>query len=391
MKIALTGGGTAGHAMVNKVLLPLLDQTNWDTIYIGSYSGAEQKMITSQGIAKYYGISTGKLRRYLSWKNVTDVFRVMKGFCQAYKILTYENPHVIYSGGGFVSVPVILAAAFLQIPVIIRETDYSIGLANKIGMHFAKKVFVTFPDTLQQIQRTPCEYGGLIVRQQLLQNNQNSTQLRNKEKPIILVLGGSMGSEILNRAIWEAIPELLPYYEVLHLCGVGNIKENLQEYNGYQQFEYVDQMELLYAKADIVMTRCGSNALSEGLALGKRLICIPLSQKYSRGEQFHNAEYAVKHGNAVILKESILSHHTILTAAKKLMEMTINTESILKEQQLEENCQKQIKEMKRLSLQQLEKQFLNHLKYGNKIIWEELKDWELLIFEELSECYGADC
>lgn len=351
MKIILTGGGTAGHAMVNKVLIPLLKEDDWQIVYIGSQHGAEKNMMEDQGIATYYGIRTGKLRRYLSWSNVSDFFKVWKGIIEAYQIIKKEKPNVIYSGGGFVSVPVVLAGGLLKIPILIRETDFTVGLANKICMRFAKKVFVTFPDTTLQIKKVPCEYQGIIVRPELLNVDHKNTfnTAFSNDNPVILVLGGSLGSEMINKQIWNNLSSLLCRYNILHICGKGKTNQRLLCDERYRQYEYVEDMGELYNLSDVVITRCGSNAIIEGLALGKRMVCIPISNKYSRGEQIENAQYAIRNGCAVMIEEDQLSVDTLLKAVHKVLNKPINPKLILNSKMLMENCGTQIAEIQMIS------------------------------------------
>ena len=159
MKIVFTGGGTAGHAMVNTVLIPYLQKKECKITYVGSKRGMEKAMISEIDNVRYYSISTGKLRRYISFENFTDIFRLGKGIIEAWRILKKEKPQLIYSSGGYVSVPVVWAAFLLRIPVILRETDYSAGLANKLCIPFAKKLYVTFPDSLDITVRQSRQSG----------------------------------------------------------------------------------------------------------------------------------------------------------------------------------------------------------------------------------------
>lgn len=385
MKIALTGGGTAGHVMVNSVLIPMLRDGGWDTIYIGSHSGAERDIIEKQGIAGYRAVSTGKLRRYLSLQNLLDCFRVAKGFFEALALLRREKPQVICSGGGFVSVPVVLAGRVLGIPVVIRETDYSVGLANRICMKHAGKVFTTFEDTVAGITEAPSEYGGLIVRPELLETGKDSSFGFADSRPVLLVLGGSLGSRLLNEAVRASLDLLLCDYNVLHLCGKGNLCPELEGNPRYRQYEYIDGMTGVYRAADIVMTRCGSNAVSEGLALGKRLLCVPMSNRYSRGEQMQNALYAVRVGTAVVLDEDGLSPDSIICAIQRLMTLPQKNGRKLTPALLRKNCRRQIDELRRLAVGREQKELLKSLRRGKKIDWHKLNDRDMRFFEEISE------
>lgn len=385
MKIVLTGGGTAGHAMVNKVMIPWLLKDEGDkVIYIGSHKGAERSLVESEEDITYYPISTGKLRRYLSLKNVLDFFKVFAGILEAYRILKKEEVNVVFSGGGFVSLPVVFAAHFLKIPVIIRETDRSIGLTNRICIPLANKIYTTFPDTLYQLQGRDCEWGGIIVRPELLEKER---AVSNKEDlPTMLIMGGSLGSEKINQTVWEQAEELCRHFKVIHLCGRGKTQTGFSV-SGYSQYEYAENMEKLYGQADIVVTRCGSNAISEGLALGKRMICIPLSSKYSRGEQLANAKYAVLHGNAAILTEEGLCAETMIKIAKKLLKKPINRECLLDKDKLSCNCHQLLKEIRKEGMENLQARMIHNIKKDRKINWDLLSPWEMNMYEEIAEEY----
>ncbi|MTK63370.1 MAG: undecaprenyldiphospho-muramoylpentapeptide beta-N-acetylglucosaminyltransferase [Methanobacterium sp.] len=385
MKVAFTGGGTAGHAMVNKVLIPLLHEDEYKIIYIGSYNGAEKAMIENQGIADYYGISTGKLRRYFSWDNVKDLFKVLKGVFQAYRILRKEMPNVLFSGGGFVSVPVIIAAHFLKIPILIRETDFSIGLANRICIPFAQKVFVTFPDTKLKVNTVPCDYCGLIIRPELLDTKHSATK---SERPTVLVMGGSLGSQSINQVIWNNADNLLCRYNILHICGKGKINRQLQSNEKYRQYEYVEDMADLYSRADVIITRCGSNAISEGLALGKPMVCIPLPSRSSRGEQKQNALYAVQNGCATIIEENELCYETLVTAIEEVLKKPINPKLVLNKERLMCNCRKLITEIKSQAMKNLEERFIKLIEKGRSIDYNSLSEWEFKVFLELDDQHG---
>lgn len=386
MKIMMTGGGTAGHAMVNKILIPILQrERDCQISYIGSHFGPERHLIEEMNTVTYYGISTGKLRRYFSWENSKDLFRVLKGIYDAYRILRKEQPNVIFSGGGFVSVPVVIAAGMQKIPVLIRETDYTVGLANKICIRFAKKVFVTFPDTAKQIRKIPCGYCGLIVRPELLEKNTGTEGQKNL--PTILILGGSQGSSHINQLVWNNLNILTRRFEVVHICGRKKTNSEISSYPNYIQYEYVDDMGRLYAAADIVIARCGSNTISECLALRKKMVCIPLSGGCSRGEQLENAGYAVAHGSAVILREEEISINGLLQSIEEVSGKEENGETALKPDLLLLNCQKQVREIRAAALVDLKMKFTKCIRRGRGINWAELSPWEEQMYLEIAEIY----
>lgn len=381
MKIILTGGGTAGHAMVNMVLTNLLKENkNADLIYIGSYYGAEREMMEHTGNVDYYPISTGKLRRYFSLENAKDLFRVCRGILQAYRILKREEADVVFSGGGFVSLPVVTAARLLRLPILIRETDISMGLANRICAPFAKKIYTTFPDTLQQLKDIPCECSGLIIRPQLLETSVNALL---SSLPHVLIMGGSLGSRILNQLLWDNIEQLSKQFRIHHLCGRGQTNPDVAA-PGYVQQEYTADMAKLYAQADVVVTRCGSNAISEGLALGKRMVCIPISTKYSRGEQMKNANYAQEHGCAVIVSESKLCGHTLTHAIEEVLKKPINSNCILSKNKLHENCSHLVQEIQMAAEEHLRARIIDKIRQ-DKVAWSSLSPLDFHFYMEIAE------
>lgn len=310
-KILLTGGGSAGHITVNLALIPLFVEQGWEVFYIGSFDGIEKELISNIADITYYGIPTGKLRRYFDWKNFTDLFRVCKGVIEAYKIIRAEKPQIVFSKGGFVSVPVVIGSWFNNLPIIIHESDLTPGLANKITAHFAQKICTTFPQTLSNLPKDKGKFIGAIVRPELKEGSAEKGRLLcgfNQEKPVIFVAGGSLGSVAINEAIRSLLDRLLADFQVLHICGKGNVNTALEQ-NGYKQFEYVgDELPDLMSLADIVISRAGSNFIFEFLALRKPMILIPLPKKSSRGDQIENAKAFQAQGFAeVILEENLTS------------------------------------------------------------------------------------
>lgn len=320
-KIVLTGGGTAGHVTPNIALLPQLIQHSFDICYIGSYHGIEKELIEAANIP-YYGISSGKLRRYIDLKNLSDPFKVVKGLGQSIRLLRKIKPDIVFSKGGFVSVPVVLAARFCHIPVIIHESDITPGLANKLAIPFAKKVCCNFPETLQYLPKDKALLTGSPIRQELLSGNAENARSYchfHAEKPVLLVIGGSTGSKIINETIRAQLPTLLKNYQVIHLCGKGNLDESLMHTAGYAQFEYISQqLKDMFALSDIVISRAGANSICELLALHKPNILIPLSAAASRGDQILNAKSFAKQGFSYVIEEENLSGNTLLTALNEV-------------------------------------------------------------------------
>lgn len=319
-KILLTGGGTAGHVTPNIALLPDLKAEGYDIHYIGSYEGMEKKLIEAQGI-HYDGISTGKFRRYLSAKNLTDPFRVIKGFHQAKKLIRDYKPDVVFSKGGFVAVPVVLAAGHYHIPVIIHESDMTPGLANKICMKTASKICCNFPETVKLLPADKAVLTGTPIRRELLNGSRAAgfafTGLSD-DKPILLMMGGSTGSRAVNAGLRSALPELLKEFHVIHLCGKGNLDSKLAQ-PGYVQYEYIsDELKDLFAISDIVLSRAGANAICELLALKKPNILVPLPAEVSRGDQILNANSFQKQGFSYLLEEKKLNADTLMTAVHEV-------------------------------------------------------------------------
>lgn len=314
-KIILTGGGTAGHVTPNIALLPRLREAGFDITYIGSYNGIEKQLLKEQKVP-YYGISSGKLRRYFDIKNFSDPLKVIKGFGQSIRLMRKLKPDIVFSKGGFVSVPVILAAKFCHIPSIIHESDLTPGLANKLAIPNAAKVCCNFPETLKYLPEDKAVLTGSPIRKELLSGNkENARKLCNftNEKPVLFIVGGSSGSKFINDTIRGLLPELLKSYQIIHMCGKGNIEESLNRTVGYKQFEYIgSELNDIFSMADLVISRAGANSICELLALHKPNILIPLSASASRGDQILNAQSFEKQGFSVVIEEEIITPDKLL-------------------------------------------------------------------------------
>lgn len=317
-KIVMTGGGTAGHVTPNIALMPALKENGFEISYIGSYDGIEKRLIEALNIP-YYGISSGKLRRYFDLKNFSDPFKVVKGYCQAVHLLKKIHPDVVFSKGGFVSVPVVLAAKHCKIPAIIHESDITPGLANKLAIPGATKVCCNFPETMKYLPSEKAVLTGSPIRQELLNGDASKAfsmcNFKDSEKPVILIIGGSSGSKVINTALRDLLPELLKRYNVIHLCGKGNLDPSLSNTDGYAQFEYANkELADLFALSDLVISRAGANAICELLALRKPNILIPLSAAASRGDQILNANSFRSSGYSYVLEEENVSNTALLEA-----------------------------------------------------------------------------
>jgi UDP-N-acetylglucosamine--N-acetylmuramyl-(pentapeptide) pyrophosphoryl-undecaprenol N-acetylglucosamine transferase len=322
-RIILTGGGTAGHVTPNIALIPELQKRGFEIHYIGSKTGIEKELIGNFDIP-YYGISSGKLRRYFDVKNFTDPFRIIKGYAEARKLIKQIRPDVVFSKGGFVTVPVVKAASALKVPCVLHESDISPGLANRLCIPSATAICANFPETIENLPKDKAHLTGTPIRHELF----TGSRLKGLDfcgftanKPVILVIGGSLGSVRVNEAVREILPQLLANYQVIHLCGKGKVDESLNGTEGYVQFEYI-QKELcdLLDAADLVISRAGANAICELLALRKPNILIPLSLEASRGDQILNAASFEKQGFSYVIKEEELTSEGLLEAVMKVSE-----------------------------------------------------------------------
>lgn len=320
-RIILTGGGTAGHVTPNIALLPRLKELHYDIHYIGSYQGIEKELIEQFGIP-YHGISSGKLRRYFSLKNFTDPFRIIKGLAEADKLIKTLQPDVIFSKGGFVSVPVVMAGKRRHVPTIIHESDMTPGLANKLSIPSATKVCCNFPETLEHLPKEKAVLTGSPIRQELLSGNKIAALDfcgLTADKPVILIIGGSLGSVAVNQAIRAILPELLKDFQVIHLCGKGKVDESLKNLHGYVQFEYIqNELKDIFALTDLIISRAGANAICEIAALRKPNLLIPLSASASRGDQILNARSFERQGFSIVIEEEELTNEKLLSSIQEL-------------------------------------------------------------------------
>ncbi|MBS6950350.1 MAG: undecaprenyldiphospho-muramoylpentapeptide beta-N-acetylglucosaminyltransferase [Blautia sp.] len=319
--IVLTGGGTAGHVTPNIAMIPALKEQGFTISYIGSYNGIEKKLIEEMGIP-YYGISSGKLRRYFDVKNFTDPFRVLKGFSEARKLLKKLKPDVVFSKGGFVSVPVVIAAKRCKIPAIIHESDMTPGLANKLCIPSAVKVCCNFPETVSKLPADKAVLTGTPIRQELLQGDPEAalrfTGLK-AGKPVLMIIGGSLGSVAVNTAVRNILPDLLKDFQIIHLCGKGKLDTSLTDTEGYVQYEYIrDELSDLFALSDLVISRAGANAICEISALKKPNLLIPLSANASRGDQILNARSFERLGYSKVLEEEEITNEKLLQTIRDL-------------------------------------------------------------------------
>lgn len=311
MKIVLTGGGTAGHVSGNMALVPHLKKQGFDIEYIGSVNGMEKDIVAKDPDIIYHGIPSGGLNRYFTWRNFRNVFRVARGISAASRLIKQIKPDVVFSKGGFVTVPVVIAAHRNNIPVLIHESDITPGLANKIASKFADKICTTFPETVEYFPQGKAFCTGSPIRGEIyLGNKQTGLKLCGfeDEKPCIIVMGGSTGAAAVNKLVWDSLDALLPRFNVIHICGKDGCDPKYDGIKGYKQFGYVtDQLCHLLELSDVAISRAGSNAIFEFLAMAKPMVLIPLPKDVSRGDQVVNAQSFQKQGFAVACDQYTLT------------------------------------------------------------------------------------
>lgn len=322
-KIVLTGGGTAGHVTPNIALIPRLQELGYEVHYIGTHKGMERELIEAINIP-YHPVSSGKLRRYFDLKNFTDPFKVLKGYGDSYRILKKIKPDVVFSKGGFVAAPVVAAASQLKIPAILHESDMTPGLANKLCGRFATKFCCNFPETLNHLPKDKAVHTGTPIRQELKEGSKEKGLAFtgfNTEKPIMLIMGGSLGAVKVNDAIRAVLDDLLEDFQIIHLCGKGKVSEEHANIKGYVQYEYIStELPDLLACSDLVVSRAGANAISEFLALRIPNVLIPLSKEASRGDQILNAKSFAKQGFSAMIEEEDITPKSLLALIRHTYE-----------------------------------------------------------------------
>ena len=317
MKTAVfTGGGTAGHVLPAVPVIRALQRRGVEVVFIGGADGLEQRYLEGLRNVRYFGIASGKLRRYWSWQNLTDVARVLRGIWQSLRLLGRIRPEVVFSKGGHLSFPVVLAGWMRGIPIVAHESDFSPGLANRLAMPFLDALGTSFPMQRPGSLRGELVHTGSPVRPELLAGSAEAgrTLLQSPPgRPVVLVTGGSLGADALNAVVAEAAPELVRHCCLVHVCGPG--KRADVQLEGYRQYEFVGpQWGDMLAAADLVVSRAGSNTLFELLSLGKPNLLIPLSARASRGDQIQNADYAAEAGYSRVIQEDELDAPALVGA-----------------------------------------------------------------------------
>ena len=322
-KIVLTGGGTAGHVTPHLALLPRLVEAGYEVHYIGTDKGMERELMAGQAGVTYHGIQSGKLRRYFDWKNLTDPFRVVAGAFQAFSLLGKIKPDIVFSKGGFVAVPVVMAAWMRRVPVLAHESDLSPGLANRISARFAGRVATAFPECAKALGEKGV-YAGLPIRASLFEGDRQKGLIlagSNGDKPVLLVMGGSQGAKAVNDTLRQALPQILPLMDVLHLCGKGHLDASLAATRGYYQTEFLsEELPHALAAADYILSRAGATAICEFLALKKPMLLVPLPLGSSRGDQIENAKSLAGRGLAQVLPQEDMRPDSLTEALKRLMD-----------------------------------------------------------------------
>jgi UDP-N-acetylglucosamine--N-acetylmuramyl-(pentapeptide) pyrophosphoryl-undecaprenol N-acetylglucosamine transferase len=318
-----TGGGSAGHVTVNLALIPRFRAEGWAVEYVGSENGIERELISELPDVAYFGIATGKLRRYLDWQNVKDPFKVAKGVVQAYRLIKRRKPDVVFSKGGFVSVPVVLGAWLNKVPVLIHESDVTPGLANRIAIPFSNVVCTTFPETASAVKGGKARYVGAVVREELMRGDAwkgKSFCRFTSVKPVLLIMGGSLGSRKINESVRSALKPLTDRFHIVHLCGRGQIEPSMES-PSYRQYEYLsEELPDVLAMADVVLSRAGANAIFEFAAMRKPMLLVPLTKEQSRGDQILNARSFKSLGYCEVLYEQNMTPETLAAELIRLYE-----------------------------------------------------------------------
>jgi UDP-N-acetylglucosamine--N-acetylmuramyl-(pentapeptide) pyrophosphoryl-undecaprenol N-acetylglucosamine transferase len=317
--IIFTGGGSGGHVVPALTIISKLKEMDFNIVYFGSYSGIESKL-TQGKVDRYIGISTGKIRRYISIENFIDIFKVFIGLIQSlWKIfLVKKGSLVVFSMGGFVSVPVVIAGRLLGAKIFVHEQTTRVGLANKVASKFAEKVFVSFEDSLKFFPKNKVELSGYPVRdvftqKGLVHKNYKGINLEDKEKPLVFITGGGNGSKLLNDKVKEELSELSKKYNIIHQVGASYIKEYSElATDSYKVTDFVgDEMPDLFKAADFVLSRSGAGTVAELMALGKPSVFVPLKIA-QKNEQYHNAMAAKNAIGSIVIEEDQFKETSLL-------------------------------------------------------------------------------
>ena len=307
--VLFTGGGSAGHVVPSLPLIGYFANAGSRISYVGSREGPERSLVAPLGVS-FFAIRSGKLRRYWSWRNFTDVLWIVVGILQAVVLMGRLRPSVVFSKGGYAAFPVVVAAWLWRIPVVAHESDLTPGLANRLSLPFVAAVCTTFAVTEFPVKNRPVIHTGTPLRGELMRGDAERGRAilgAPRDRPVVVVFGGSLGADALNRIVRQALDRLLEFATVVHVCGPARTEASLAHVPGYHQFEYVGaQWGDLLAAADVVVSRAGANSLYELVALGKPHLLVPLSRSASRGDQISNAQYARSRGWSRVIAEEAL-------------------------------------------------------------------------------------
>lgn len=320
MKILLTGGGTAGHVMPHVAMLDDFRKHFDKIIYIGQENGIEKDIISKEKDITYFPICTTKFVRRKILINLLIPFKLIKGISDAKKVIKNEKPDIIFSKGGFVSLPVVIAGKKLKVPIVAHESDLEMGLANKLSKPSATVICTTFEKTANSVKNKG-KYTGSPMRKDMFKNKEHSKQKLgiNTNKPVLVITGGSQGSRAINNKIREELKSITDKFYVIHLTGKNNIDNNINM-PGYKQIDFTLDMGSILSAADIVVSRAGSNTIFELAVLRKPMLLIPLPKGNSRGDQVDNAKYFNSQGYANFVTEEQLENATLLPYIIKTFE-----------------------------------------------------------------------
>ncbi len=337
--IVLTGGGTAGHVTLNINLQKELNKHFEKIIYIGSKTGIEKTLINSNTNYNYKQITTTKLSRKRILSNLSIPFKLIKGIKEAKILLKKYNPSVIFSKGGYVGLPVVIAGKKLGIPVICHESDLTMGLANKLAKKYATKICTNFQSTAKSNGKK-CVHTGMPLKLSSLSKQEAKQKLGiSTSKPILLVTGGSLGSKAINNFVFENINELTKDYFVLHLTGKGNLNKNISV-KDYKQIEFTNDMWTIFKATTYAISRAGANTIVELLSNGILTIFIPLPKANSRGDQIENAKHMEKLGLSKTILQENLSMKTLNDTLKNLKTNSAKIKSNIKNANFEDGTNK---------------------------------------------------
>lgn len=330
--IVVTGGGTAGHIMPHIALKPYLNKHFSKVIYIGSKNGMEKDIIKEHSDWQFFEIDTIKLDRSKFWKNFLIPFKFLQCKNQAKKILKQVRPNIIFSKGGYVSLPVVYAGKSLKIPIVAHESDLSLGLANRLSKHKCSCICTTFEKTANMIGNKGVYTGAPIIK------SKTNTKIEHN-LPLLLITGGSLGAMAINNAVWDCLDNLCKHFYVIHQVGKGNININ-KKHSNYKQIEFSNDMVDLIKQADIVVSRAGSNTIFELATYLKPMLLIPLPKGVSRGDQIDNARYFDSLGYAKVLLQENLNGETLLKSINSLYAQKEKYKQVLSKANFPDGAQK---------------------------------------------------